>query len=67
MTQFYPSYVAETAFQPSRFNPVVLAESERTKVILACFEPGQFIPVHHPRVDLTLVVLDGEGTMVAGK
>jgi len=40
MTQFYPSYSAETAFQPSRFNAVVLAESKRTKVILACFEPG---------------------------
>jgi quercetin dioxygenase-like cupin family protein len=55
------------AFRPDKFNPVVIAENERVKVILACFEPGQFIPVHQPGVDLTLVVMEGEGTIVAGE
>jgi quercetin dioxygenase-like cupin family protein len=54
------------AFRPDKFNPVVLAENERVKIILACFEPGQFIPVHQPGVDLTLIGMEGEGTLVAG-
>ncbi len=67
MSIFVQSYADRVAFQPQRFNPVVLAESEHTKVILVCFEPGQFIPVHRPGVDLTLVVLEGEGQIVAGE
>lgn len=53
-------------FRNECFNPIALAESERSKVVLACFEPGQFIPVHSPQVDVMLLVLEGEGTMVAG-
>lgn len=60
-------YQEAAVFQPKKFNPVVIAESERLKVILACFEPGQFIPLHRPSVDLTLVVLEGEGILAAGK
>lgn len=56
----------ETAsFCPERFNPVPVAESERARMLLVCFEPGQFIPVHRPGVDLALVVLEGEGLLVA--
>jgi quercetin dioxygenase-like cupin family protein len=55
------------AFKPERFNPVVLAENPRVKVILVCLEPGQFIPVHRPGVDMALVVLEGEGMLVAGE
>lgn len=55
------------AFRGERFNPVVLAGNERVKVILACLEPGQFIPVHQPGVDLVLCVLEGEGTCIAGE
>jgi quercetin dioxygenase-like cupin family protein len=40
------------AFKPERFNPVVLAETQRVTVILVCLEPGQFIPVHRPGVDM---------------
>jgi quercetin dioxygenase-like cupin family protein len=61
------SYHQTTAFTPKRFNPVVVTENERVKVIVACFEPGQFIPVHQPGVDLTLTILEGEGTVVAGE
>ncbi|MCC7353368.1 MAG: cupin domain-containing protein [Anaerolineae bacterium] len=60
------SYQQIAAFRPDRFNPVVLAENERVKAILACFEPGQFIPVHKPGVDLTLIVMEGEGTAFIG-
>lgn len=67
MSLFMSTFREKVAFRPERFSPVVLAESERTKVILACFEPGQFIPVHRPGVDLTLVVLEGRGQMVASE
>ncbi len=65
MAVFYPSYEQAIAFQPDKFNPVTIAENERVKVIEASFEPGQFIPVHRPGVDLTLVVLEGTGWLVA--
>jgi quercetin dioxygenase-like cupin family protein len=29
-------------------------------------EAGQFIPVHRPQVDMTFVVLEGEGSIAAG-
>lgn len=54
------SYQQAATFTGQRFNPVVLTENERVKVILACFEPGQFIPVHQPGVDLTLTILEGK-------
>ncbi len=53
------------SFRPERFNPVPVAENERARMLLVCFEPGQFIPVHRPGVDLSLVVLEGEGLLVA--
>jgi quercetin dioxygenase-like cupin family protein len=67
MAVFMNSYREAAAFRPERFNPVVVAENERVKVIEACFEPGQFIPVHQPGVDLTLTVLEGTGSLVAGE
>ena len=36
------------------------------KVVLTCLEPGQFIPVHRPSVDMLLIVLEGEGQLIAG-
>ena len=63
---FLARYQDAIKFRPERFNPVALSANERVKVILACFEPGQFIPVHRPGVDLTLVILEGEGQLVAG-
>ena len=65
MAIFLPSYKETRAFRRGKFNPVVVAENERVKVIEACFEPGQFIPMHQPDVDLTLVVLEGEGELFA--
>lgn len=66
MASLIQTYQSAVAFRPERFNPIVLDESERTRVILACFEPGQYIPIHHAGIDLTLVVLEGEGHFVAG-
>jgi quercetin dioxygenase-like cupin family protein len=66
MSAFFGRYHDATKFRPERFNPVALAGNDRVKVILACFEPGQFIPVHRPGVDLTIVILEGEGLLVAG-
>ena len=67
MTEVLHSYRDAVDFNPARFNPITLAGNERAKVILACFEPGQFIPVHRPGVDLTLIVLEGEAQIVAGE
>lgn len=65
MAVLIESYKQTAAFRPEKFNPVVIALNERVKVIEACFEPGQFIPVHQPGVDLTLLVLEGNGALVA--
>jgi len=67
MSEFLTSYEQAVKFRPEQFNPVVIAENERVKVILASFEPGQFIPVHRPGVDLTLIILEGKGRLVVGE
>ncbi len=59
-------YRGAAVFQDGRFSPVALGQTDRVKVVLTCFEPDQFIPVHSPGIDMTLVVLEGEGTVVAG-
>ena len=60
------NYRDATRFASDRFSPVSLAETERVKVVLTCFEAGQFIPVHAPGVDMALVILEGDGRVVAG-
>lgn len=67
MATVVKSYAEAAAFRPERFNPVLLAQDERVRALLVCCEPGQFIPVHAPGVAVTLVVLEGEGTLVAGE
>lgn len=66
MAEVLASYRQAVNFSAERFTPITLAENERARNILACFEPGQFIPVHAPDVDLTLVILEGTGRLVAG-
>lgn len=66
MAHIWADYRTVVQYEAAQFNPITLAETERGKTILACFEPGQFIPVHAPAVDLTLAVLEGEGHVVAG-
>ena len=66
MAVFLNSYRDSAAFRPGQFNPVVLAGSRHMKAVLTCLEPGQFIPVHRPGVDMLLLVLEGEGRVIAG-
>jgi quercetin dioxygenase-like cupin family protein len=61
------NYRDAARFTTERFSPVAVAETERIKVVLTCFEAGQFIPVHAPGVDMALIVLEGEGRVVAGQ
>lgn len=60
-------YDTLASFTPDRFHPIPFGQSERTRALLVCLEPGQFIPVHAPGVDIVFVVLEGEGTLVAGE
>lgn len=55
------------AFRSDHYNAVPLAGSAHCKVMLVCLEAGQFIPVHSPGIDLSLVVLEGRGTMCSGE
>jgi quercetin dioxygenase-like cupin family protein len=59
-------YRACAQFGAERFTPESLAQTDRLKVMLTCFEAGQFIPVHSPGVDMALVILEGTATVVAG-
>lgn len=67
MASILSSYRDAAAFRPERFNPVLVAAGAHIKAVLTCLEPGQFIPVHRPGVDMALIVLEGEGEMVAGE
>ena len=66
MPAFVTSLSDHARFRDQQFTPNPLVENERVKVMVVGFEPGQFIPVHEPEVDLTFVVLEGTGTIVAG-
>ena len=66
MAVYLKSYREAAAFRAEKFNPVMLAGGTHVKAVLTCLEPGQFIPVHRPGVDMLLVVLEGEGRIVAG-
>jgi|ERR1039457_3316880 quercetin dioxygenase-like cupin family protein len=66
MAVFRNSYRDLIAFRPEKFNPVPIAAGAHMKVVLTCLEPGQFIPVHRPSVDMLLIVLEGEGQLIAG-
>ena len=60
-------YREAARFDAERFSPVAIAQTERIKVVLTCFEAGQFLPVHSPDVDMALVILEGDGVVVAGQ
>ncbi|WP_276273890.1 cupin domain-containing protein [Haloarcula litorea] len=58
---------AERTHDDERFVARTVHESERQKVVLGYFEPGQFIPVHAPDSDLAVTVVEGEGTVRDGE
>ena len=66
MAVYLKSYREAAAFRTEKFNPVMLAGSTHVKAVLTCLEAGQFIPVHRPGVDMLLLLLEGEGRIVAG-
>lgn len=67
MAVILSSYRDMVAFRPEKFNPIVIAGTSYMRAVLTCLEPGQFIPVHRPGVDMLLLVLEGEGRLVAGE
>ena len=60
------SYRDAVTFRPQRLNPVLVAADAHMKAVLTCLEPGQFIPAHAPGVEIALLVLEGDGQIVAG-
>jgi quercetin dioxygenase-like cupin family protein len=66
MSNVVLDYKTAASFSPEQFTPVPFGQSERSRALLVCLEPGQFIPIHSPGVDITFVILEGEGTLVAG-
>ena len=66
MSNVVLDYKTAASFSPEQFTPVPFGQSERSRALLVCLEPGQFIPVHAPGVDIVFVILEGEGTLIAG-
>jgi quercetin dioxygenase-like cupin family protein len=60
-----PSIQGLAQFAPDRFKAITLIQSPRSKTMVVGLEAGQAIPVHHPASDLTLIVLEGQATLVA--
>ena len=55
------------SFGENNFAPNVVYQSTDIKVVLAYFKKDQFIPIHTPRVDLILYILEGEAEVAAGE
>lgn len=53
-------------FGKEHFQPVTLDKTDKSDAKVVALEPGQAIPVHHPKSDLTMVVIEGEATLVSG-
>lgn len=53
-------------FGKEHFQPVTLDKTAHSDTKVVALEPGQAIPVHHPNSDLTMVVIEGEATLVSG-
>ena len=57
---------AERTYDDDRFTARTVFESDRQKVVLGYFEPGQFIPVHAPGSDVAIHVRSGRGVVREG-
>lgn len=62
-SRFLPHYNDLARFGTDAFSATPLGRGEHLQAMVVCFEAGQFIPVHAPRLDLALVVLEGEGEL----
>jgi quercetin dioxygenase-like cupin family protein len=61
-----PSIQEAAKFAADRFHAVTLNQTSRSKTMIVALEAGQAIPVHHPASDLTLLVIQGQATLVCG-
>ena len=57
------SFGTERTYDEEAFSARTVFESERQKVVLGFFEPGQFIPVHAPASDVAITVQSGRGVV----
>ncbi len=57
----------QRAYDDATFNAEAIARSERSKTLCGYFDPGQFIPVHAPDSDITIVVQSGHGIVREGE
>lgn len=57
---------ANREYDDEQFSAVPVHASEQSKTICGYFRPGQFIPVHAPDSDLTVVVRSGTGVVREG-
>jgi len=57
---------SERSYSEETFTAEEVFRSDHSKVVCGYFEPGQFIPVHAPDSDVTVVVQTGEGIVREG-
>ena len=60
-------FESERTYDDARFTTREAFRSDRMKVVLGFFEPGQFIPVHAPDSDVAITVRAGRGTIRDGE
>lgn len=60
------NFDAERGYDDEHFRTHSVFESERMKVVLGYFLPGQFIPVHAPDSDVTIAIRSGTGIVREG-
>ncbi|MFW5934323.1 MAG: cupin domain-containing protein [Halolamina sp.] len=56
----------ERAYVDDRFSAPEVYTIERSRAVCGYFEPGQFIPVHAPDSEVTVVVRDGDRSHEVG-
>jgi len=58
---------AACGYDDERFAANDVFRTDDAKVVYACFEPGQFIPVHAPDSDVVVTVRRGRGLVREGE
>ncbi|NUB89587.1 cupin domain-containing protein [Haloterrigena sp. SYSU A558-1] len=59
-------FETERTYDEERFSTAPAFRSDRMKVVLGYFGPGQFIPVHAPGSDVAICVRSGRGIVREG-
>jgi quercetin dioxygenase-like cupin family protein len=58
---------AQREYSDGKFTAREITRTDHSKTVCGYFEPGQFIPVHAPDSDVTIVVQSGKGTIRDGE